>query len=309
MTGKDLLQSIENLDGAMIQEAAEAKGQHNKRVFIKWTAAAACFCLVTLGVFGIWRHYGDLPTTDTGDYAVYVPGIELPKGGTTADMIGLIVYKGGIYTHSVTYENEEAKAVKSLVGEYLGYAKGNIDEWSKQSDYAMEFASASMPGNVYAVSGYSTDFRICMTYSSKDDSTNPVETVTFYERLCDIGFNTGKDLFGDRLGLLGNYGGVKYQTHENWDTGYPNYVYHELSGVTDEDVAAFLTELYKAPFVNLTNTDLYDKAQGHLILTMKDGTRVELRLFEGGYVGYAPLGWYCVKMPGDVFDRFYKACR
>ena len=42
---------------------------------------------------------------------------------------------------------------------------------------------------------------------------------------------------------------------------------------------------------------------------MKDKTRVELRLFEGGYVGYQALGWYFVKMPGDIFDKIYEATK
>ena len=42
---------------------------------------------------------------------------------------------------------------------------------------------------------------------------------------------------------------------------------------------------------------------------LSDGTTVELRLIEGGYVGYQELGWYFVKMPGDVFDAVLAACQ
>ena len=42
---------------------------------------------------------------------------------------------------------------------------------------------------------------------------------------------------------------------------------------------------------------------------MKDNTRIELRLFEGGYVGYQDLGWYFVKMPGEIFNRLYEASK
>ena len=55
---------------------------------------------------------------------------------------------------------------------------------------------------------------------------------------------------------------------------------------------------------------IYDSAvQGHLFISMSDGTTVELRLIEGGYVGYQGLGWYFVKMPGAVFDAVLAACR
>lgn len=29
---------------------------------------------------------------------------------------------------------------------------------------------------------------------------------------------------------------------------------------------------------------------------------------EGGYVGYGPLGWYFVQIPGDAFDAVFIAC-
>ena len=48
--------------------------------------------------------------------------------------------------------------------------------------------------------------------------------------------------------------------------------------------------------------------QGHLFFHMSDGTTVELRLIEGGYVGYQGLGWYFVKMPGAAFDAVLAAC-
>ena len=55
---------------------------------------------------------------------------------------------------------------------------------------------------------------------------------------------------------------------------------------------------------------IYDSAvQGHLFCALSDGTTVELRLIEGGYVGYQELGWYFVKMPGDVFDAVLAACQ
>ena len=36
--------------------------------------------------------------------------------------------------------------------------------------------------------------------------------------------------------------------------------------------------------------------------------KVELRLLDGGWVCYQPLGWYAVQMPGTAFDALLKAC-
>lgn len=47
--------------------------------------------------------------------------------------------------------------------------------------------------------------------------------------------------------------------------------------------------------------------QGHLFCALSDGTTVELRLIEGGYVGYQELGWYFVKMPGETFEAVLAA--
>ena len=45
-----------------------------------------------------------------------------------------------------------------------------------------------------------------------------------------------------------------------------------------------------------TNNTIYDNQnQAHITLVMNDGTTNSLRLIEGGYVGYDPMGWYFVK--------------
>ena len=40
-----------------------------------------------------------------------------------------------------------------------------------------------------------------------------------------------------------------------------------------------------------------------------DNTRVNLRMFEGGYVVYRHYVWHTVMMPGEAFDVIYNACR
>ncbi|MBP7320886.1 MAG: hypothetical protein KA953_07455 [Lachnospiraceae bacterium] len=78
-----------------------------------------------------------------------------------------------------------------------------------------------------------------------------------------------------------------------------------------EQFGSFLDELYNSSFewINYKDRpDFYEcETQGHLYLKMKDGTCVELRLMEGGYVGYEHLGWIEVKMPGELFDLLLSA--
>jgi hypothetical protein len=141
--------------------------------------------------------------------------------------------------------------------------------------------------------------------------------VAFYECLNDIGLTYGHDLFGDsfgRLHLRDNWASVKYQEHDNWNWNHPfDYVYHDLTSVSDEDVTAFIDALYNGEFGYVYDTvgSIYTMGlkQAHLLFHMNDGTVIRLRMFEGGYVGYEHLGWYFLKMPGEAFDTLFNACQ
>lgn len=317
MKGKDLLDKINSIDNNLIEEAYNINKK--RKVYKKWYVIAASLCIVVLGtLLFINQEIGKnsenekeiISNEEIKNSLVYIPKIELPKeeSNTSFDMIALVVYKGNIYTHSETFIGESAKNVDSLVGKRLGYAKGNIDEWSKQEDYAEEFAGTTI-GDVYTVNGYNEDFRICIKGRYEDDDNKEVEYIEFYENLNGIGLNTGKDLFGDRLKLEGNCDYVKYLTHDNWNNGWPNYNYLNLNDITTEDIDLFIKELYNGEFTSMENSNIYDNESHHIFIYMKDKTRVELRLFKGGYVGYQALGWYFVKMPGDIFDKIYEATR
>lgn len=308
----------------------ELKKQENKDKKRKqpnwkiWGSLVACICLLFISdrVAEQWlkqklNHTSNDTQKDsisdeetTG--SISVPAIQLPEGNDTAqyEMIGLIVYQGRIYTQVERYEGDKATAIRGLVGERLGFAKGNIDEWSKQEDYAEEFAATAY-GDVYAVNGYSTDFRICIyeQYSTSDNSQEMVDSITFFENLNGISLATGADLFEEYLKVQENWKTVQYQTHDSWD--YALGKYHDLVGITDTDLDEFLTELNASEFVDMTSTDIYDwtdQRQTHVYINLKDGTLIELRLIEGGYVGYQGLGWYFVKMPGSAFDSVFEAC-
>jgi len=248
-------------------------------------------------------------------YAVQIPAVQLPESvpsDVQMDMIGLVVYRGGIYTQAEDYSGDEAayEQFRALIGEKLGTAKGNIDCWSQQSDYATEFAS-TYTGTVCAVEGYDTDFRLCVTQSYQDETGEQRYWTVFLERLNGIGLSTGEDLFGRRLRLQGRITEIRVQSHADWDNARGNL--REPEGVTEAQWDAFLDALYAAPFEDVHDADasFYREhpAQGHLILTLEDGTTVRLRLFEGGYVGYEPLGWYFVKMPEEAFGPVFDACR
>lgn len=254
---------------------------------------------------------------------VSIPVIELempdvPENvAVEVDMIGLLVYQGRIYTQAGSYLGEDAQRIEYLAGKYLGTAKGNIDEWSSQDAYATEFAS-TIAGEVYAVNGYDERFRICVKGEVEDENRNRVLWIAFLDCLNGITLSTGQDLFDERLHITERTASVQWQSHHDWDYALGNLQNADIG----EDVwNAFWDAVNECAFINTRNPDghtgdpagyhasVYDNPnQAHLVLTMNDGTVVQVRLFEGGYVGYEPLGWIFVKIPEDVFNPLYEAC-
>lgn len=242
----------------------------------------------------------------SGTEGVEIPAlkIEVPKeDNVIIDMVGLIVYHGGIYTQAQYYEGDKAEALMPLVGEQLGTAIGSLDEWSSQEEYAVECAS-TIAGPFYAMEGYDEDFRICMTGTYEDDGRPYLWT---FERLNGITLSDGGDLFEDRLRIPGRYRSVEWLSHDDWNNARNEN--RKALDLPSDTIDWFLEALCAGPFVDVysKDPDFYDddKIQAHLYITLEDGTEVELRLMEGGYVGYQPLGWYFVGMEGEAFDAVF----
>lgn len=257
--------------------------------------------------------------------AVYTDKVKLPEDTSdmmSADMIGCLVYQGSVYTHATESTIEDPAIAEPLVGEYVGEATGTLDEWSSQEDWATELAS-TYTGPVYKVNGYSEDFRLCIYKHSGDECS-----LQFFDNYDGIPLHTGVDLFETRLHIPGNVNHISYLTHYDWNEGNrsnervflaeqsasPNRsAESDITGMTESKFEDFLSELCASPFIridHLSNPDFYNaEIQGHLYLHMNDGTMVELRLIEGGYVGVQDLGWIFVQMPGQLFDQVLAACQ
>ena len=349
MNELELLDAVGGIDEKFVAEASAEKRSAGRRL-VRWGALAACLCVVAAGaIYAIPRinsHNlpadvpvpaadGDVkpaPSTapasipggasnenESDGRGVYIPAIELPSSvpeGTQMDMIGLIVYRGGIYTQAANYMGDDARAVEGLVGEYLGTCDGSIDEWSTREEYERDFAG-NIPGDFYAVSGYDPDFRICIRQEFTGENGEPDLYIQFLDRLNGIALETGEDLFESRLRIPGRIESIEWQTHDDWNWNRGNFHAADLGpGVWE----SFLDEVCAGEFVytwdpdrdfyeGMARSSIYDTPnQAHLTLAMEDGTSVDLRLIEGGYVGYQPLGWYFVKIPGEAFDAVYDAC-
>ena len=326
MKEHELLDAVGGIDGKLIAEADAAVKKKPGRRF-QWIAvAAACLCLVAAAGIAVpmivSRTRGseaEMQSAQAEPAGVTIPAVTLPDASAQVayDMVGLVVYKGRIYTQAGDYFGEDAKPLEALVGAHLGTAKGNLNEWSSQDEYATEFAS-TVPGEVYAVNGYDDGFRICIRGEIAYDEQDPVVWIQFFDCLNGVTLHTGKNLFEDRLHLSENAETVRYLSHFDWDNATGAMQEANL----DPDVwATFWEQVDQAEFLNLWDPDgtwsdptsdyttIYDtQNQTHLYLAMRDGTTVELRLIEGGYVGYQPLGWYFVQIPEDAFNAVYDAC-
>jgi len=249
---------------------------------------------------------------------ITIPAIELPESSVSADMIGLVVYRGGIYTEARSYYGEAAQRIDPLVGERLGTATGTISEWSKQEEYAVEFAS-TVAGDIYTVNGYDPGFRICLRMEVEREDGQPELWIEFFDRLNGITIATGSDVFEDRLHIRGRVEAIRWQAHDDWNWNKGSL---READIPQDTWDAFLDALDQGGFIdawtpggafyeNRPGSSIYDTPnQAHLFLHMDDGTVIELRLIEGGYVRYNSFGsgWYFVKIPGEAFDAVYDAC-
>ncbi|MDR1002540.1 MAG: hypothetical protein LBL82_04630 [Oscillospiraceae bacterium] len=271
-----------------------------RKITLTLISAAACIALVAISVFAVVGD-GNLTAPESDGKGVTVPAIEIqkPEEGVRASMIALFVYQGKVYTY-INSVSEPADAENSLIGEHLGTAAGNLNEWSEDEDYTADF-SASVSGEVHTLNGYDPSYKLCVAVPSEGGVT-----VDIYANLNGITLVKGEDLYGEsRENLKGNYIDAAYLTHDKWDSGSTDMT--PLEDSEDfENLSAFIDELYSSPFV--TYEEIYESEpnQLHIYLTMNNGTTLGLRLYEGGYVGFDQmLGYAFVKMDSPVFDAVF----
>lgn len=320
------MKNSDEMVNSLFERRDQYLAEQNKRhkTIMKVTTSVFSLCLVALIGFGVWRSgmfrhtpaQTDDPVNTPPQGAISIPAIELKDSSGHLSMIGCVVYKGGIYRDAGSYLGEDAQKIEPLLGEYLGHAKGTLNEWSKQDDYAEEFAS-TYTGSVYAVKGYDTSFRVCIKQFAEGENGESILWILFLDRLNGITISDGKDIFEDRLHLQGRISSIQWQSHDDWNLAGDNLQNASFDQATWD---SFLNEIYQGSFVYTFMPDgsFYDDHpycsiygtpnQAHLILTMEDGTSVEFRLIEGGYVGYDALKWYFVQIPEDVFNAVYDTC-
>lgn len=291
-------------DKEMEKRVAEkiSQKQYNKFSMKRMAALAATVAIVT--TFGILGHKlvekkaTTPPVASTSGEGINIPKIELSnEKNAKASMKALIVYEGKIYIESGTKISPENG--KKLLGEKLGTTKGNIDEWSKQKDYAVEFASTIGIAEVYSVKGYDKSFRI-MTYTNQEGMVN----VQFFECFNGITIKSGEDVFG-KLKIENNISSATLERFESWNNNKQEYT--KLKNL--QSLNSFIKELKNTiPYTQERLMNLFDDQgdanQKFIYMTLKDGSEVQLRLFKNGYVFYDSSHCF-FKMDNEAFHKFW----
>lgn len=264
-----------------------------------WRKVGACAAAISLLII-VGQQLLTSPTPPTTsqmvmkDGVIHIPAIHIPDDASNADMNGLVVYDGHIYTQSdVTYEGP----LRALQGTYIGKTKNLIDEWSSASVYEQQLASNIGEQPIYTVKGYDEDFRV-MFYRDVEGE----KQVGIFERLNDIKVSTGKDVF-EQFNMTGNVVSANWQSHAAWDVSA-----NKKHRVTD--VAAmerFVAALHQAtPHVRADDEPL-SMAQNNetfkaLTIRLKDGTAMTFKLLKGGYVYYGFMDVY-FEVDEQVFNE------
>lgn len=313
-----IINAVGYIDDELIT-AAENKKRAKRSPWLKWGSIAACFVLIIgagalilpevidgkVGTASQSETESQEAQNDNAVEGVYIPVIELPDAESAAvmDMLGLVVYQGRIYTEAECYFGEAAEKIEALVGEHLGTAKGNIDEWSSQYEYSAEFAS-TVGGEVYSVNGYDTSFRICIYGKYEDENHNHTVWIKFLDCLNGITLKTGAELFQDRLHISERTEAVLLEKQGDENSTAENI---PTADIDQNAWRNFWNQADSGEIINMRNYGAQNN-QILLILSMSDGTVIRLRLIEGGYVGYDALGGYFVKISEETFNAVYDAC-
>jgi len=157
MRGREMLETIENLNPAYIEAAAE-KPKAKKAGWLKWGAMAACFAVVVIAGISMLSGNNTVQTTIGGVMREYKNvsvassevAIEWPwEYKTLYERFSTIIYDGREYT----VKTIGLAADKSVIGEKLGVGEGiGYDVYTEQ-EHRMHF-------DVWQVSGIFADLMI-----------------------------------------------------------------------------------------------------------------------------------------------------
>jgi hypothetical protein len=253
---------------------------------------------------------------------IYVPKQQLPEidPNIQASRVATLVYKGRVYTIAGTEISlEEGKALMDKnIGTTWSMMKETRDDGTVTGYIDLEslrdFASSGEGEEVYTVKDYDENFRL-ITHTKNEYG----EFISLWECLNDFNLLDGSDVLG-KMNIKGNLESITWETFNNWNYGNIN----EKEVTIDDTVNNFIDAMYKGTPYSLENEELrkslFDKESNYssgeeyfeaneerqkfIFLKMKDGTKVEIRLFKEGYIYYSGLN-FAFKIDEESFNNMW----
>lgn len=246
-----------------------------------------------------------LESTTTSD-GITIPEIQVNGGqkGISADMMGLFIYQGRVYTQSqttlpMTDGVIDKTIVDALKGDFLGKTKSGIDEWSDKEAYTEDFASTIGESEIYTLKGYDSKYRL-MVYTKYEEGYD----CQIFDSFGGLQVITGADYF-DKLQLKGRVSSLNWQSFDNWNNGFAT----TQTAPVDEKFHQFMDALYMAVPIGENSDFFSDKtafdSQKFVNVTTEDQLTTSLRLFKDGYVYANGVGFFRIDNP--AFHTFYES--
>ncbi|MBE6686120.1 MAG: hypothetical protein E7591_02705 [Ruminococcaceae bacterium] len=215
---------------------------------------------------------------------IYIPEGYMPDGDDSFYLEkDLIVYGGRVYWHVETLSLGEDKIMENIRDTIpVGHTWAELKRWQVfwerfcYSDYV-----SSYEGDVYLLNDYDESYRImCNNYYEDKDS------MRIYEACRGIVLKTGSDIFGrDKLALEENAVSFGSYDSENGEL--------KESKVLNRKRDMIIKMLLKAEFC-LDSSDISYVGHSRVSIEMKDGSCVDLTVYENGYVEYEHISGYGV---------------
>lgn len=256
------------------------------------------------------------------DNEIIKEGIEVPKveiakmdPNSLASRVPTLVYKGNVYSEAgtkITLEEGKALMEKKIgvthsLFDYIeddGTIAGYID-----LEKLEDFAGLAEGNDVYTVKGYDEDFRL-ITYTKNDG----VEYLELWECLNGMILSKGEDVFG-LMKIKSNINSLKWDTFNNWNYGTPDPKEVNINETLDK----FIDAVYDSTPFSLEDREFRnqffyneveyyaegEEKQKFLYLKLNDGTEIDMRLFNNGYVFYSAMPGFVFKVEDTIFNSMW----
>ena len=238
----------------------------------------------------------EVPVTAAEPEGIYYPpiperqiGYVFVKNAEVLFPFSYLYYNGSIYTSSQEISSAEKADIEALAEgiKEIGLADvySNRAQFWSEDPGMLSYADDNINGTIYSMTGYDTDFRVCVQY---EQYIEPMDETYYgfivYDKLSGIIVNKGSDLFKDRL-HLDEYTEIHImRSDENGET------YEEP---LSEDCSEFVQAIMDGKFIEAdydAREDFSKRESCTLVFYSENGLTATVSVFPDGYVSMTSGG-------------------